>query len=151
MAIRRIGQILVDLGFITDEQLEMLLEEQQQRPGELLGQIAISMGLVNDDQLAQALAEQLGMQVINLGDMVIPAEVLAHVTEPMAQLYRIIPISFKRRHADGRHVRSAEAVDHRRAAQLPRLRHPARGGHREGDPQGTGALLRSRRRECRNR
>ena len=27
MAIRRIGQILVDLGFINDEQLEMLLEE----------------------------------------------------------------------------------------------------------------------------
>ncbi len=38
MAIRRIGQILVDLGFITDDQLETLLEEQQQRPGELLGQ-----------------------------------------------------------------------------------------------------------------
>ncbi len=37
MAIRRIGQILVDLGFLTDDQLEMLLEEQQQRPGEMLG------------------------------------------------------------------------------------------------------------------
>ena len=32
MAIRRIGQILVDLGFLREEQLEMLLEEQQQRP-----------------------------------------------------------------------------------------------------------------------
>ena len=44
MAIRRIGQILVDLGFLTDEQLEMLLEEQQQRPGEMFGQIAIEHG-----------------------------------------------------------------------------------------------------------
>ncbi len=42
MAIRRIGQILVDLGFLSDEQLEMLLEEQQQRPGEMLGQIAMA-------------------------------------------------------------------------------------------------------------
>ena len=33
MAIRRIGQILVDLGFITDDQLEALLEEQPQHPG----------------------------------------------------------------------------------------------------------------------
>ena len=40
MAMRRIGQILVDLGFISDEQLEMLLEEQQQRPGEMFGQVA---------------------------------------------------------------------------------------------------------------
>ncbi len=95
MAIRRIGQVLVDLGFISDEQLEMLLEEQQQRPGEMLGQIAIGMDLLNDDQLAQALAEQMGMQVISLSEVVIPPEVLGHVTEPMAQLYRIIPISFK--------------------------------------------------------
>ena len=29
MAIRRIGQILVDLGFVTDDQLEALLEEQR--------------------------------------------------------------------------------------------------------------------------
>ncbi|KKL27650.1 hypothetical protein LCGC14_2383020, partial [marine sediment metagenome] len=95
MAIRRIGQVLVDLGFISEEQLETLLEEQQQRPGEMIGQIAIGIGLINDDQLAQALAEQMGMQVISLADVVIPPEVLGHVTEPMAQLYRIIPISFK--------------------------------------------------------
>ena len=95
MAIRRIGQVLVDLGFITEEQRETLLEEQQHRPGEMLGQIAMGMGLVNDDQLAQALAEQMGMQVINLSDVVVPPEVLSYVTEPMAQLYRIIPISFK--------------------------------------------------------
>jgi type IV pilus assembly protein PilB len=95
MAIRRIGQILVDLGFIDDGQRETLLEEQKHRPGELLGQIAIGMGLISDDQLAQALAEQMSMQVINLGDVVVPPEVLSYVTEPMAQLYRIIPVSFK--------------------------------------------------------
>jgi type IV pilus assembly protein PilB len=83
------------LGFISDEQLEVLLEEQQQRPGELLGQIAMSMELITDEQLVQALAEQMGMQVINLSDVVIPPEVLAHLTEPMAQLYRIVPVSFK--------------------------------------------------------
>ncbi len=95
MAIRRIGQILVDLGFLTDEQLEMLLEEQQQRPGEMLGQIAMGMGLITDEQLAQGLAEQMGMQVISLSDVAVPPEVLGYVTEPMAQLYRIIPLTFK--------------------------------------------------------
>ncbi|HPP53076.1 MAG TPA: pilus assembly protein PilB, partial [Thermoguttaceae bacterium] len=95
MAIRRIGQILVDLGFLTEEQLEMLLDEQQQRPGELLGQIAISMGLINEDQLAQALGEQMNMRVVSLADMNIPPEVLKHITPPMAQLYRVIPIHFE--------------------------------------------------------
>ncbi|MBI2825993.1 MAG: Flp pilus assembly complex ATPase component TadA [Planctomycetia bacterium] len=95
MAMRRIGQIFVDLGFINDDQLEMLLEEQKQHPEELLGQVAENMGLVTDDQLAQALAEQMNMQVISLSDTVVPPDVLAYVTEPMAQLYRIIPVSFK--------------------------------------------------------
>ena len=95
MAIRRIGQILVDLGFINDDQLEMLLDEQQQRPHEMLGRIAESMDLITDDQLAQALAEQMGMQSISLSDVAVTPQVLNYVTEPMAQLYRIIPISFK--------------------------------------------------------
>jgi len=95
MAMRRIGQIFVDLGFINDDQLEMLLEEQKNRPEELLGQVAESMSLVTDDQLAQALAEQMNMQVVTLSETVISPEVLNYVTEPMAQLYRIIPVSFK--------------------------------------------------------
>ena len=92
MAVRRIGQILVDLGFVTDEQLEMLLEEQQQNPGQLLGKIGEEMGLITDEQLVQALAEQLNMQVISLEETKVPPEILDEVTDTMAQLYRVIPV-----------------------------------------------------------
>ena len=95
MAIRRIGQIFVDLGFIDDEQLDELIVAQEKRPNELFGKIAQDLGLINEEQLAQALAEQMGLQVVSLEEAVIPPEVLSHVTEPMAQLYRIIPISFR--------------------------------------------------------
>jgi type IV pilus assembly protein PilB len=95
MAIRRIGQIFVDMGFISDEQLEMLLEEQQQRPGTLLGKIALELNMLNEEQIIQALAEQMGMQVVELGDTVIPHEVINKMTESMAQLYRAIPIHFE--------------------------------------------------------
>src|SRR6476620_1466023 len=95
MAIRRIGQIFVDLGFISDEQLEMLLEEQQQRPGTLLGKIALELNMLSEEQLIQALAEQMGMQVVELGDTVIPHEVINLMTESMAQLYRAVPIHFE--------------------------------------------------------
>ena len=92
MAIRRIGQILVDLGFITDDQLEMLLEEQDRQPGEKLGKVAEEMGLITDEQIAQALAEQMNMQVISLAEFTLPPELKAQISETMAQLYRIIPI-----------------------------------------------------------
>lgn len=95
MAFKRIGQILVERKFITRDQLETLLEEQKKRPGELLGRIAESMNLINDEQLIEALAEQMGMQAVSLGEITIPPDVLAYVTEPMAQLYRIVPLSFR--------------------------------------------------------
>lgn len=94
MAMRRIGQILVDLGYISDDQLELLLEEQQQQPGELLGKVALEMGLVTEEQIAQALSEQLHMKTVTIGDTVIAPEILVHISEAMAQLYRVIPIGF---------------------------------------------------------
>ncbi len=94
MVVRRIGQILVDLGFITDEQLEVVLDEQQQRPGSLLGKIAEDLGLITDEQLAQALAEQLGMQTVSLTDVQLPPDVQDKINETMAQMYRVIPVQF---------------------------------------------------------
>ena len=94
MAHRRIGQVLVDMGFVSDEQLELLMDEQQQHPGQLLGQVALDIGLLNEEQLAQALAEQLSLQAVSVTDLTIAKDVLSLVTEPMAQMYRIIPIEF---------------------------------------------------------
>ena len=95
MAPRRIGQILVDLGFLTDEQLEIVLEEQEQQPGALLGKIAQDMQLITDEQLVQALAEQMSMQTVSLEDAELDPEVLAKISETMAQLYRVVPIRFE--------------------------------------------------------
>lgn len=94
MAHRRIGQVLVDMGFITDEQQELLVDEQQQHPGQLLGKVALDMGLINDDQLAQALAEQLSLQTVSAGEITIPKDVIAMVAAPMAQMYRVVPVEF---------------------------------------------------------
>ena len=94
MNTRRIGQIFVDMGFITDEQLLLLLEEQQQQPGALLGKLAEDMALITDEQLAQALGEQMNMKVVSLGDAAISPELLEKLTETMAQLYRVIPVKY---------------------------------------------------------
>ncbi len=94
MATRRIGQILVDLGFMTDEQLEIVLEEQEQHPGARLGSIAEDMQLITDEQLIQALAEQMGMQTVSLEDKKLDPSVMSRISETMAQLYRIVPLAF---------------------------------------------------------
>ena len=94
MSQRKIGQIFVDMGFITDDQLVLLLEEQQQQPGALLGKLAEDMALVTDEQLAQALGEQMNMKVVTLGDNPIPKDLLEKLTDVMAQLYRVVPVKF---------------------------------------------------------
>ena len=95
MSARRIGQILVDMGFITDDQLQLLLEEQQQQPGALLGKLAEDMALITDEQLAQALAEQQGMKVIQLSEVTLGKDLLDKMSESMAQLYRVVPVKFE--------------------------------------------------------
>ncbi|HET6324196.1 MAG TPA: ATPase, T2SS/T4P/T4SS family, partial [Planctomycetaceae bacterium] len=95
MAQRRLGQILVDLGYLTEDQLWDVLEEQKQSPGEIIGQVAIRMGLVTEAQVTEALAEQWGMPVVSLGETNIPPNVLEIVPQTMADIYKIMPVSLK--------------------------------------------------------
>ncbi|QVL34949.1 Flp pilus assembly complex ATPase component TadA [Telmatocola sphagniphila] len=87
------GQILVDLGFIDELQMEDLLEQARSTdsPLEL---IAVERGLINEDQLLQALAEQSGMRIVNLDETKPEAKALGMVQETMANLYKMLPISF---------------------------------------------------------
>ncbi|HEY2147606.1 MAG TPA: hypothetical protein VGH32_06695 [Pirellulales bacterium] len=95
MALRTLGQVLVDLGFISDDQLDEIKAEHERNPDESLGKIAEQMGYITEEQLAQALSEQFGMKMVYLAEMPIPAQVLGAVPETMAQLYRVIPISLE--------------------------------------------------------
>jgi len=95
MAQRKLGQILVDLGYINDDQLWDILEEQKQSPGQPIGQVAVRMGLVNQRQVTEALAQQWGMPVINLEETNIQPNVLDIVPQTMAEMYKIMPVSMK--------------------------------------------------------
>lgn len=63
---RMIGEILVDLGYATNEQVQEALQRQANvEPSHsppLLGEILVEMGAVTDDQVREALAAQ-GKQV----------------------------------------------------------------------------------------
>src|SRR5262249_5481231 len=90
---RKIGQVLIDLGFIDEDQLWEILEESKST-GQMTGQCAINRGLINEDQLLAALAEQHNLKTVNLQEIKPSPEALEQVQETMANLYKIIPISF---------------------------------------------------------
>ncbi len=89
---RQLGQVLIDLGFIDDDQLWAVLDEAK-NTGVPTGTAAVAQGLINEDQLLQALAEQNGLKVANLQDAKPQTEVLALVPETMADVYKILPLS----------------------------------------------------------
>lgn len=95
MASRRFGQILVDLGHITDDQLWDILEEQKKHQGEIIGKVACRMGFITEAQVTEALAEQWGLPVINLKETTVPPKVLEVVPQTMAEIYNIMPVSLK--------------------------------------------------------
>ena len=90
---RRLGTILVDMGYLDEEKLWSVIEEQKRSDNELIGKVAVRLGLVTEDQVLKALGEQFGMKVVRLGDVAIPAELTDLVNETMATSFKIVPVS----------------------------------------------------------
>ncbi len=90
---RKLGTIMIDMGYLDEENLWKVLEEQKRSGSELIGKVAVKMNLVKEDQVMKALGEQLGMKVVKLADVTIPAELTELVNESMATAYKVVPIS----------------------------------------------------------
>ena len=90
----KIGEILVGLGLIDEQQLFEMLDEARSS-GKKLGTVAVARGLVNEDQLVKALAEQCNIKIGNLNDQKSQPEALLLVSETMASMYKVIPLTFK--------------------------------------------------------
>ncbi|MFI5460503.1 MAG: GspE/PulE family protein [Isosphaerales bacterium] len=90
---RRLGTIMIDMGYLDEETLWKVLEEQKRSGTDLIGKVAVRMGVVKEDQVLKALGEQLGMKVIKLADITIPGELTELVNESMATAYKIVPVS----------------------------------------------------------
>ncbi|NOY77769.1 MAG: type II secretion system ATPase GspE [Calditrichaeota bacterium] len=88
---RRLGEILVDSGVITQEQLEQALVVQK-RNGQRIGSILVHLGFISTQNYLEALANQLDVPYVELSDYEIDAEALKLVPGVLAQKYHVIPL-----------------------------------------------------------
>ncbi|MGN6598407.1 MAG: ATPase, T2SS/T4P/T4SS family [Actinomycetes bacterium] len=65
---RRLGDVLVESGLLTPEQLREVLDAQvsAEGPRRRLGQVVVELGYVTERDMAKALAEQLGLEMVDL-------------------------------------------------------------------------------------
>ena len=88
---KQLGQILIELGYITNDQLEVALEEHRKTP-ESLGRVLIDLGMIKEANLVRALAEQVGLEFVDLADHPIDPTATVLLPEALARRYRALPI-----------------------------------------------------------
>lgn len=88
---KTIGSILLDVELVTQEDIERALELQKQT-GQRLGEVLVSLGLVSDDDIRWALAEQLNLPYVNIRKDQIDVDVATMLPEKLARRYHVIPI-----------------------------------------------------------
>ncbi|MGI1691897.1 type II secretion system ATPase GspE [Thermoanaerobacter uzonensis] len=91
MAKKKLGELLVEVGLITEEQLKHAIEIQN-KTGEKLGKVLIKLGYVTENQILEALEFQLGIPHVDLQKYYIDPEVAKLIPEAVAKRYTIIPI-----------------------------------------------------------
>ena len=80
-----IGQILVENGFLKEEQLQQALEKQKTENGKKLGDVLLEMGYVSETQLAQALSIRLKVPFVDLTTTKIDIEAVKKIPEAIAK------------------------------------------------------------------
>ncbi|MEY3201453.1 MAG: hypothetical protein RIR70_1003 [Pseudomonadota bacterium] len=90
---RLLGQTLIQMGFIDEDQLDIALREQRQhhRP---LGRILVSLGFLSEPDLNEALSANLGLPSITLDAAVPDPDALALVPRDLASRHAILPINY---------------------------------------------------------
>ena len=88
----QIGELLIKENFITSEQLESALKHQRQHGGRL-GTVLINLGFVQDDDITSVLSRQYGVPSINLAYFEIDAAVIKLIPVETAQKYMVVPLS----------------------------------------------------------
>src|SRR5918992_2341578 len=90
---RRIGDVIVQLGFAEREVVEQVVEHGR-RDGVPLGQALIDAGIVNSAQLAQALAERNALDYVDLNSFDVDKGAASLIDGEKARRYRTVPIAF---------------------------------------------------------
>jgi type IV pilus assembly protein PilB len=88
---KQLGQILIELGYISADQLEVALEEHRKTP-KSLGRVLIDLGMIKESDLVRALAEQVGLEFVDLGDFPIDSMATSLLPEALARRYKALPI-----------------------------------------------------------
>lgn len=89
--IKKIGEMLIEEGLITQTLVNEALQEQK-LTGEKLGEILIKKGLISPEELERCLIKQRGIAHFDLSNYIIEPDIVKLIPEEFAQKYKLVPV-----------------------------------------------------------
>ncbi|GAA2248269.1 hypothetical protein GCM10010401_22660 [Rarobacter faecitabidus] len=90
---KQLGEILLEEGLVSEDQLLAALDEQLVQ-GTSLGRVLVDMGVLTEMQLVSALAAQLGMPFADLDEYQVDRQAVAMVPGAVLRRFQVLPIDF---------------------------------------------------------
>ena len=88
---KRIGDILIEMGFIDRDQLEMAASESQ-KTGVMLGDVLVRLDWVTQEQLQMSLAVQSGAKLLDTEAIKVDPGLVAQVPQEFVTAHGIVPL-----------------------------------------------------------
>ena len=88
---KRIGEVLIERGVISAKELEVALAHQQAHGG-LIGQILVQLGFTTEEEVALAVTAQYGFPYLPLDNYDIDPSLTTTIPEEMARTLCLVPV-----------------------------------------------------------
>ncbi|MBO5609802.1 MAG: Flp pilus assembly complex ATPase component TadA [Eubacterium sp.] len=106
----RIGDLLVEAGAITEEQLQEALAKQKEEGG-MLGNVIMDLGFISRELLITVLTAQLGIDYCEIQSVKIDEDVVDLVSKDLVQKYKVMPVGFAEDNPNILQVAMADPLD----------------------------------------
>ena len=88
----RIGEVLMERGCITQEQMEQALAYQKEHREKRVGQILIELGFVTETHVLEALAARLGLEIVSIGQMQVDLAAVRLIPRELAEKQNLLAV-----------------------------------------------------------
>ena len=95
MVYKRLGDLLQAVGLIDDADIEKALQLQK-GSGKRLGEVLIDAGIITQQQLIEALEMQLGVDFIDLSNVVLPPDLAQVLPKNIAKRHHVLPVKLEK-------------------------------------------------------
>lgn len=91
----RIGEVLMERGYITSDQMDKALTYQKEHRDKRVGQILIELGFVTESQVLEALAQRLGLDIVAIGSLTPDLTATALIPRELAERQNLLAVGFE--------------------------------------------------------